>query len=157
MDGWMDGCMDGCMEVVQCPNGYTTYESEKCGRLCVRYESNQCKSWFDARQTCQIEGGDLMAPSECSYPFFREQASLNEGNCSHFWIGGRTETPGSNYVTVKGDVILQDSSFSYWSIGQPDGLGGESCLEMRSYFNNYLMNDYHCQVKQGFICQVFLK
>ncbi|KAL3881943.1 hypothetical protein ACJMK2_028326 [Sinanodonta woodiana] len=141
---------------VQCPNNYTKCESEKCGRFCYRYESNQCKSWFDARQICQNEGGDLMVPSECSYPFFREQASLNEGSCSHFWIGGRTENQGFSYVTVKGDVIPQDSSFSYWSIGQPDG-GGETCLEMRSYFNNYLMNNFHCVYEEGFICQFFLQ
>ncbi|KAL3881942.1 hypothetical protein ACJMK2_028325 [Sinanodonta woodiana] len=146
-----------CMYVFQCPKNYTKCESEKCGRFCYRYESNQCQSWFDARQICQNEGGDLMVPSECSYQFFREKASLNEGSCSQFWIGGRTENQGFSYVTVKGDVIPQDSRFSYWSIGQPDGLGGENCLEMRMNFNNYLMNNYHCEVKEGFICQFFLK
>ncbi|KAK3578351.1 hypothetical protein CHS0354_039060 [Potamilus streckersoni] len=138
---------------ITCPTGYKKYVNDTCGNSCYRYESSQCKSWNDARQTCQKEGGDLMIPTECSYQFFREQAKQNEGTCSQFWIGGYTNTPGKKYVTVKGDPI--PTSFSYWTGSQPDGLGGESCLEMRSYFTNYLMNDYHCRVGEGFICQIF--
>nr|WRO64893.1 C-type lectin [Sinohyriopsis cumingii] len=138
---------------LKCPEGYHMYEKKTYGKFCYRFESNQCKSWSDARQTCQNEGGDLMIPDECTYQFFRDLAKPNEGTCEHFWIGGYTNTPGSSCVTVKGDPIA--STFPFWSGGQPDGFGGESCLEMRSYFINYLMNDYHCHVQQGFICQIF--
>ncbi|KAL3836321.1 hypothetical protein ACJMK2_021755 [Sinanodonta woodiana] len=146
--------MKECLNCPQlkCPDGYHIYE-KKHEKFCYRFESNQCKSWSDARRTCQSEGGDLMILDECTYQFFRDLAKPNEGTCSHFWIGGYTNTPGSNYVTVKGDPIA--STFPFWTGGQPDGLGGESCLEMRSYFNNYLMNDFHCHVPQGFICQIF--
>ncbi|KAK3578353.1 hypothetical protein CHS0354_039063 [Potamilus streckersoni] len=135
-----------------CPKGYELYSSVQCGKFCYRFESNNCSSWSAARSVCQADGGDLLVPSECYYQYFREKAQQREGTCSHFWIGGYTNTPGSNYVTVKGNPI--PSSFPFWSVGQPDGLGGESCLEMRSYFTNYLMNDYHCDQAQGFICQI---
>ncbi|KAL3836323.1 hypothetical protein ACJMK2_021757 [Sinanodonta woodiana] len=144
-------CMN-CQQLT-CPHGYQAYTNPNTKSFCYRFESNQCKSWSDARQTCQSEGGDLMIPDESTYQTFRNLAKPNEGKCSHFWIGGYSSTPGSNYVTVKGSTIA--SSFPYWSSGQPDGLGGESCLEMRSYFNNYLMNDYICSGAQGFICQMF--
>ncbi|KAK3578354.1 hypothetical protein CHS0354_039065 [Potamilus streckersoni] len=135
-----------------CPKGYERYSSATCGTFCYRFESNNCSSWSAARSVCQAEGGDLLVPSECYYQFFREKAQQHEGTCSHFWIGGNTNTPGSNYVNVKGDPV--PSSFSFWSVGQPDGLLGESCLEMRSYLTNYLMNDYHCDRPEGFVCQI---
>ncbi|KAL3836322.1 hypothetical protein ACJMK2_021756 [Sinanodonta woodiana] len=83
----------------------------------------------------------------------KECMNCPQRTCSHFWIGGYTNTPGSNYVTVKGDPIA--NTFPFWSVGQPDGVRGESCLEMRSYFTNYLMNDHLCYVQEGFICQIF--
>ncbi|KAK3578350.1 hypothetical protein CHS0354_039058 [Potamilus streckersoni] len=147
----MKECLN-CQQL-KCPEGYHMYEKKKNGKFCYRFESNECKSWSDARKTCQYEGGDLMIPDECTYQFFRDLAKPNEGKCEHFWIGGYTNTPGSNCVTVKGKPL--SSTFPFWLGGQPDGLGGESCLEMRSYFNNYLMNDYLCNVPQGFICQIF--
>ncbi|KAL3870892.1 hypothetical protein ACJMK2_038923 [Sinanodonta woodiana] len=77
------------------------------------------------------------------------------GSCSNFWIGGSSTTPGSNYVSVRGDPI--PNNFIFWSPTQPDPAGGtESCLEMRKNFNNYLMNDFVCSVTQGFICQKFV-
>ncbi|KAK3578349.1 hypothetical protein CHS0354_039057 [Potamilus streckersoni] len=147
----MKECMN-CQQLT-CPHGYQSYINPNAKSFCYRFESNQCKSWSDARQTCQNEGGDLMIPDGNTYQAFRNLAKPNEGKCSHFWIGGYSSTPGSNYVTVKGNPIA--SNFPYWSSGQPDGLGGESCLEMRSYFTNYLMNDYICSAAQGFICQIF--
>ncbi|KAK3578348.1 hypothetical protein CHS0354_039056 [Potamilus streckersoni] len=140
-----------CLNCTQlkCPDGYLN--ETKFGPFCYRLESNRCKSWSRARQTCQNEGGDLVIPDVNTYQFFRNLAKNSKGQCQHFWIGGYTSTPGSNYVTVSGVSI--PITFPFWSVGQPDGLGGENCLEMRSYFTNYLMNDYHCNVPHGFICQ----
>ncbi|KAL3846714.1 hypothetical protein ACJMK2_017680 [Sinanodonta woodiana] len=136
-----------------CPSTYYLY-STTCGRFCYRYESSECKSWTSARTTCRAEGGDLLVPSECFYQFFKDHARQNEGSCSNFWIGGSTTTPGSNYTSVRGDLI--SNSVPLWASGQPDAFGGtESCIEMFSSFN-YLMNDAECSNSKGFICQLFV-
>ncbi|KAL3882087.1 hypothetical protein ACJMK2_028459 [Sinanodonta woodiana] len=120
--------------------------------FCYRTESRVCKTWTEARDTCQSEGGDLMNPDEDTFQFFIDKAELqNYGQCGSFWVGGYSNKTELNFVSVRGNSIPM--SFRYWFYGQPD-LSNENCLELQQSYGYYL-NNYVCDKQDGFICQIY--
>ncbi|XP_063608909.1 macrophage mannose receptor 1-like [Penaeus indicus] len=123
-----------------CPPPFT-----KIGDECF-YLSDVKKNWNDARRQCQGMGGDLAVPSDVpaldAFVFGKVEGP-------GVWIGGTDQYNEGVWNYINGDPIKAQD----WSKSQPDNLGGEDCLEIRSYFDPPV-NDYICSVEQHFVCEI---
>ncbi|KAL3871494.1 hypothetical protein ACJMK2_039488 [Sinanodonta woodiana] len=131
-------------------NAKSNLYSTECGQFCYRFENELCRSWDDSRKDCLEEGGDLLEPSLCTYPFFHRIVKNGAGSCRNVWIGGFRTLPRPEYMTVRGTPIPDD--FQYWSFSNPSRTRNQACLQM-TFMRGYLMNDIDCPRLGGYICQ----
>ncbi|KAL3871493.1 hypothetical protein ACJMK2_039487 [Sinanodonta woodiana] len=137
----------------ECSSEYTLY-STKCGEFCYRFDNKNCISWTAARTTCQGEGGELLEPDVCTYPFFHGLVRENRGTCADTWIGGFRDLPMLNYTTVRGNPL--PDNFQWWGSNQPSKRNTQACVEMTPG-RGFLMNDDECADLNGYICQKYFK
>nr|AWC08727.1 C-type lectin [Sinohyriopsis schlegelii] len=133
--------------ITKCPSGYEYYHPDK---FWYKFHS-ECKSWSDARQVCQDEGGDLISLTEKNFDFFRLVSRSRAGECINVWVGTRDISSEGQWYWVNGERV----SSSLWQPGQPDNTNNnEHCGDLRKQFQ-YRLNDYVCSIKQHFLCQFF--
>ena len=77
-----------------------------------------------------------------------ESHSSNQNDVS-YWLGGNDIETEGVFKWVKSDHPM---TYTDWSPGQPDGLEGEDCMEMRGAFQ-YHWNDLPCNIPHHFICE----
>ncbi|KAL3879768.1 hypothetical protein ACJMK2_032054 [Sinanodonta woodiana] len=130
----------------RCPNGYEYYEQDK---FWYKFH-NDCKSWSEAREACQKEGGDLISLNENNFEFFRHFAQSNAGDCYHVWVGTADISAQGQWYWLNGERV----SSILWQPGQPDNTNNnEYCGDLRYHFQ-YRLNDHVCSYKAHFICQI---
>ncbi|XP_031150885.1 galactose-specific lectin nattectin-like isoform X2 [Sander lucioperca] len=125
-----------------CPPGWTQF-----GSRCFSFNI-QGKSWIDAENFCNSDGGNLASVhSEEEHVFLRTFINQVTGANQTSWIGG--------FDSVKEGVWMwsDGSTFDYksWAWGQPDNKGGdENCLQMNYKGMNW--NDGRCDKMSPFLC-----
>ncbi|KAL5010854.1 hypothetical protein ScPMuIL_013159 [Solemya velum] len=110
------------------------------------YSSDDQLSWYDARDFCLSNGGDL-----ASFHTLEESgfiiSQISRYSRTHFWIG-LNELEQTGYSWSDGTVV----NMIHWSINEPnDGYGAQRCVNMYQY--NGFWNDDNCAEKFGYICK----
>ncbi|KAI5104059.1 macrophage mannose receptor 1 precursor [Silurus meridionalis] len=103
-------------------------------------------TWYQARQSCQQQGGDLMSFTEA-----HEQALISgliQGNGPALWTGLNSLDTSSGWHWVNGKPLR----YLNWLSGQPSTLLGHSCGAINQESDSKWSTDV-CSVKHGYICQ----
>ena len=123
-----------------CPVGWDLFDER-----CYLWVTNQTKSWSDAENFCQNEGGHLVSVT-------------NEGVNDYMLIrvGQRQVWIGANDQRQEGTWEWTDSStfkFTDWAPGQPGKERSENCAEFYNT-NEYQRgwNDLDCEASLNFVC-----
>ncbi len=128
-----------------CRAGYEYYREDK---FCYKFHS-ECKSWSEARQICQQEGGDLISLKESNFNFFKDVARSKAGTCNHVWVGTTDISSEGKWNWLNGVNI----SSIFWQPQQPDNWDNkEHCGDLKS--SEYLLNDENCNLTLHFLCQI---
>jgi len=103
-------------------------------------------NWHDAREKCQLHGGDLASvTSNEEEEKVKELISYFASNV-YFWIG-------LNDVEEEGKYVWSDGSdyiYNNWKKGDPNNFHNEDCIFLEPLMKWY---DYGCQNKEYFICK----
>ncbi|XP_041458722.1 macrophage mannose receptor 1-like isoform X2 [Lytechinus variegatus] len=128
----------------RCGNGW---DYDETSQNCYLFKYSEYKSWLDAREYCQTQGGDLASitsPAEQSYIngrlFFTTENDM--------WIGGTDFTKEGGWEWTDG------SGFGYlnWAPDEPNNVGSsEHCMEIFTKTDTW--NDNQCERQRGFICK----
>ena len=132
------------MCVTSCGQGWAQFQSS-----CYFWATNK-KSWADAEDFCQQEGGHLASiPTEDVNNFVWEEMERQGQN--HFWIGGSDlEEEG---VWNWNDCSLWN--FTFWEAGEPNNNNGEQhCLQhwAHHFYDAHGWDDYECETEKPFVC-----
>ncbi len=131
-----------------CRFGYEYFKQET---FCYRFH-RECKTWSEARQVCQQEGGDLIMLKESNFNFFRDVARSKSNECSHVWVGTTDISSFGQWKWLNGESI----SPSLWATTQPDNQQSkEHCGDLQKFYD-YKLNDEDCSNKMNSICQIVL-
>ncbi|XP_033485867.1 galactose-specific lectin nattectin-like [Epinephelus lanceolatus] len=124
-----------------CPPDWTQF-----GSRCYLF-NYIIKPWIDAEAVCISLGGNLASVhSADENAFLRDYIQRMTGARVHTWIGGFDAVHEGRWQWSDG------SAFDYkrWSIGEPNNLGTEHCIEM-NWGGNY-WNDSRCNYAKHFVC-----
>ncbi|KAL3867977.1 hypothetical protein ACJMK2_040818 [Sinanodonta woodiana] len=132
-----------------CPIGYEYYQPDK---FCYRVHK-VCKSWYDARDVCRQDGGDLISLKSSNFEFFNEVARSSTGFCfnSYVWVGATDIGSAGTWFWLNGEKILS----TFWYPGEPNNpVDNEHC----AFFNYFpsKLDDYLCSTESNFLCQIYL-
>uniref|UniRef100_A0A8B9JHP7 C-type lectin domain-containing protein n=1 Tax=Astyanax mexicanus TaxID=7994 RepID=A0A8B9JHP7_ASTMX len=127
------------------PNPFVCYDA-----LCNRsfcgtrqfHVVNYNKSWTEAQKYCRENFTDL-ATIENQEEMNAVKAAIN-GSSGLFWIGLKIYT---SWIWSDGS----NSSYRNWSIGKPDNLVGDNCVQLLNE-SEYSWNDAGCIWGSPFIC-----
>uniref|UniRef100_A0A3B1JDV5 C-type lectin domain-containing protein n=1 Tax=Astyanax mexicanus TaxID=7994 RepID=A0A3B1JDV5_ASTMX len=103
---------------------------------------NYNKSWTEAQKYCRENFTDL-ATIENQEEMNAVKAAIN-GSSGLFWIGLKIYT---SWIWSDGS----NSSYRNWSIGKPDNLVGDNCVQLLNE-SGYSWNDAGCIWGSPFIC-----
>lgn len=133
----------------KCPSGWYGYSLKS---KCYRFASQNQMTWQDARDFCQIHGGDLLrvdSAAEMNW-IFRQLANMRAHNhipMSHWWVGLNNREYISKWEWADGTPA---GRFIHWAPGEPNNHNGvERCGEI---WGNNTFNDESCSTKYKFIC-----
>ena len=127
--------MDKCVEA--CGEGW-----EENGEHCYLL-STEAKNWTDAEDFCQQAEGHLASIHSNVTNDFVAEGTKRRG-LDRLWLGG-------NDIEEEGTWKWTDCTpweDTFWGGGEPNNLGEEDCLEVRSL----KWNDLKCSGEQGFVC-----
>ena len=116
-----------------CPQGWTWVEAET---KCVKSFSAK-RPWFHASLACQAGGGKLATAKtlQTIQPLI-EAINLLAGETGEFWVGGRKNTDGDDYVWGDGTPVSIDDA---WDDGYPES--GISSSIVNIFVNCNFVND----------------
>eukprot|EP00057_Strongylocentrotus_purpuratus_P027654 XP_011682128.1 PREDICTED: macrophage mannose receptor 1 isoform X1 [Strongylocentrotus purpuratus] len=127
----------------RCGNGW---DYDVTGQNCYLFRYSDYMSWADAREYCQVQGGDLASIAS------KEEQTYMNGRLSSIendmWIGGTDFTNEGGWEWTDG------SGFSYlnWAPNEPNNVGdSEHCMEIFTKTDTW--NDNKCDIERGFICK----
>lgn len=105
------------------------------------------KTWNDARNTCQQEGGDL---AMVIYPSINDKLAEQK---EVLWIGATDAEKENTFVWVNGRPV-NEAFDKLWNEGQPDDadLGGQDCVTI-NWNEQGKWDDSNCEKKNAFACQ----
>ncbi len=130
----------------RCPSGYDYYEPDN---FCYKF-NNACKTWTEARQVCQQEGGDLISLKEGNFNYFRNLVISKAGACNMVWVGTTDAALEGEWNWLNGEKV----SSALWQPGQPDNWASkENCGDLAK-LTDYRMNDEDCSFKAHSLCQI---
>ncbi|PWA16297.1 hypothetical protein CCH79_00004519 [Gambusia affinis] len=114
--------------------------------VCYYFSSDNAglKSWQEAREFCQIHGGDL--------PVIDTKDKENPSETINgFWFGLRQLTEEDSWHWLDGTFLVE----GYWKVGQPDDYHtNEDCAAVYPNENFFrAWNDLPCGSRQNWICE----
>ncbi|XP_043999241.1 CD209 antigen-like protein E isoform X2 [Gambusia affinis] len=114
--------------------------------VCYYFSSDNAglKSWQEAREFCQIHGGDL--------PVIDTKDKENPSETINgFWFGLRQLTEEDSWHWLDGTFLVE----GYWKVGQPDDYHtNEDCAAVYPNENFFrAWNDLTCGSRQNWICE----
>ncbi|KAK3611169.1 hypothetical protein CHS0354_026577 [Potamilus streckersoni] len=128
----------------RCPSGYDYIDNS-----CYKFH-NECKTWFEARQICQNESGDLIKLKAKHLDFFRNLLRSKRGACSMVWVGATKAGVDGNWRwLIGGEVVVS----GIWYQGNPKTSGNENCGSLAN-ITDYKMSNKDCTLEGNFICQI---
>ncbi|XP_022295727.1 perlucin-like [Crassostrea virginica] len=135
-----------------CRDGWIKFQGS-----CYLFASDRA-SWPEAESFCWSMNSHLVeietmventfVEGELRTIHAHESHSSNQNDVS-YWLGGNDIETEGVFKWVKSDHTM---TYTDWSPGQPDGLEGEDCMEMRGAFQ-YHWNDLPCNIPHHFICE----
>ncbi|XP_021354593.1 macrophage mannose receptor 1-like isoform X2 [Mizuhopecten yessoensis] len=131
----------------RCPVYWASY-----GQSCYRYMYQDAKSWYEARNWCRLQGGDLVkieTTQERTW-ILRQLGNLQSHQHAHplWWIGLNDLDAASTWQWSDHSVI--DQRVFLWMPGNPNNQGArEHCVR----FDNLKMNDRPCNERINYICE----
>ncbi|XP_069120617.1 macrophage mannose receptor 1-like isoform X2 [Argopecten irradians] len=131
----------------RCPVYWVRY-----GSSCYRYQYKDAKSWYEAKNWCKLQGGDLVkieTTAERTW-ILRQLGNLQSHQHAHpqWWTGmndldATSAWQWSDRSTVDPRVFL-------WLPGNPNNQGNrEHCVR----FENLKMNDRPCGERINYVCE----
>lgn len=141
--------VDGCK---YCPAGWILMNS-----VCYYFpfsDSFGLKSWKQARQFCQMGGGDLAIidskdKQNTTVNFLMNHHDFSKYNVG-YWIGLSDSHEEGTWKWVDGTVLVE----GYWNDGEPNNEGNEDCAKVRVVENFFkAWNDLTCRTPQRWICE----
>uniref|UniRef100_F6TDB0 C-type lectin domain-containing protein n=1 Tax=Ciona intestinalis TaxID=7719 RepID=F6TDB0_CIOIN len=114
---------------------------------------NQRLTWYDARDYCRAQGGDLVSvhSSEERDSIINFVTNGAVGSYTYFWMGLNNLGLNTGYQWTDGSAV----SFTDWSVGEPNNVNGEeNCVECQFYTDSYTWNDLSCDTSRNFICKI---
>ncbi|KAL3892067.1 hypothetical protein ACJMK2_004307 [Sinanodonta woodiana] len=130
----------------KCPTGYDYYEQDN---FCYKFNS-ECKTWSEAQQVCQQEGGDLISLKDGNFNFFRNLVISIDGVCSSVWVGSTDIAVEGQWKWLNGENVTS----SMWQPGQPDNWDNKEHCGDLAKLADYRLNDEDCSKKVHFLCQI---
>ncbi|XP_053409086.1 macrophage mannose receptor 1-like [Mercenaria mercenaria] len=133
----------------KCPAGWYGYSLKS---KCYRFVSKNSMTWQDARDFCQIHGGDLLridSNAEQNWIFQQLKNMRNHSHIplSHWWVGMNNREFLSKWEWADGAPV---GSFIHWAPHEPNNHNGvERCGEI---WGVNTFNDESCSTKYKFIC-----
>ena len=115
------------------------------------------KTYCDARQTCDADGGLLAMPKDsATNTFIHELGKANDKR----WIGKDKRWIGLTHAKTERQWVFADgqklasSAYINWSPGKPGKVheDGEDCAEVGTAM--HVWNDEPCSRTKGFVCQL---
>ena len=108
------------------------------------------KTWTDAEEFCQQEGGNLVSvTSEAINEHIYKEKKRRD--LSWLWLGGSDQEK-------EGVWKWSDESpweFKNWNHGEPSNQTGQDCLAQTGYSKKW--NDYNCKAQTNFVCSQTLQ
>ncbi len=128
-----------------CRTGYDYYQQDQ---FCFKFYSD-CKTWSEARQVCQQDGGELISLNDRNLEFFRNLARTKAGSCNNVWVGTTDASSEGQWNWQNGEKV----SSAFWASGQPDNWASkENCGDLNKIFD-YKLNDEDCSNKLHYLCR----
>ncbi|XP_072544234.1 macrophage mannose receptor 1-like [Salminus brasiliensis] len=114
----------------------------------VYYQVNEGTplTWYQARKSCQQQGGDLLSITEPHEQTFISGLTDNTGPV--LWTGLNSLDASSGWRWVNGQPLR----YLKWLSGQPSGLPGYSCGVL-SQLHDSEWSTAVCSERHGYICQ----
>ncbi len=141
-----------------CPKNYIRYVGNDERPFCYRYEAkrNHCLNYTDAREACQLEGGDLIQFSEENFNFFITygRALLDDACSQNFWIGAKRGEPGTNEFYYVGGGFLNGSDTRYWNSSPQVNV---DCVAQTNSSAANKLDAKACSLMGGYACQIYLR
>lgn len=137
---------DGCK---YCPTGWILMNS-----VCYYFpfsDSFGLKTWQQARQFCQLYGGDLLVIDSTDKQNTTVNFLMNhQSEPSRYWIGLSDLHEEGTWKWVDGTELVE----GYWRDGEPNDVGNEDCAEVIAAENFFkAWNDLPCKTPQRWICE----
>ncbi|KAL3848610.1 hypothetical protein ACJMK2_019459 [Sinanodonta woodiana] len=146
--------MNEITDISPCPDAYSLFRGPD-GPFCYKFDYT-CANWTEARETCQVEGGDLLNPREDTISFFASFIPRTLGNnaCTNtFWIGLSDKDIEGDWRTVRGIVFSSQST--RWSMYHPKGISDYDCA-LIDVIGNSPIKSASCSNIGHPLCQIFL-
>ncbi|MCI4377658.1 hypothetical protein PGIGA_G00205990 [Pangasianodon gigas] len=117
----------------------------------IYYQINKdsALTWYQARKSCQQQGGDLLSITEAHEQAFI--SGLTQGNGPVLWTGLNSLDASSGWHWINGQPLR----YLNWLSGQPSSQPGHSCGAINQQYDSKWSTDV-CSVRHGYICQKVL-
>ena len=119
---------------------------EKHGDRCYLWsDKDMKKTWTDAEEFCQQEGGNLVSvTSEAINEHIYKEKKRRD--LSWLWLGGSDQDKEGVWKWSDGSLW----EINNWNLGEPSNQTGQHCLSQAFYSLKW--NDYNCNAKLNVIC-----
>ncbi|CAC5365558.1 unnamed protein product [Mytilus coruscus] len=124
------------------------YDYDVSSRTCLKFISIQL-NWYDARQQCIGDGGDLITVETVEKLYFHKTSLNNCSTSQFYWIGlsNGTWTSGESFQDIYG---LEPTDIRIAAL-----FPGRSCGRLRfSPGTANLMYDTNCYFLKEFVCEL---
>ncbi|XP_036377634.1 macrophage mannose receptor 1-like [Megalops cyprinoides] len=131
---------------LSCPTDWRPLGDRNMCYKIYKKNSNNKKTWFEARDFCRAIGGDLAS--------IHSDSDLGGGfmmsSVDNAWIGLNALDPNAGFVWTDGS----STSYENWGYGEPNNYNDvELCAEVSFYYGRP-WNDRHCEFYNNWICQI---
>ncbi|KAL3988682.1 somatostatin receptor 2 [Sarotherodon galilaeus] len=135
-----------------CTDGWIKMPSRHVCYKIFPEDSEERKTWYEARDYCRAIGGDLVS-IHSSADLLHTQSYTYYHWINQYWIGLSAPDPDTGYVWSDGSPV----NFQKWKDGEPNNKNdAEFCVEMghEHWGGTFFWSDVHCEKYNGWICQI---
>uniref|UniRef100_A0A1A7WPF2 C-type lectin domain-containing protein n=2 Tax=Iconisemion striatum TaxID=60296 RepID=A0A1A7WPF2_9TELE len=136
----------------RCPSGWILMNSA-CYYFSIS-EAEGIKTWNQAREFCQIYGGDLLVIDSKDKQKAVVAHLVRNGKPTEvftgFWFGLRDSHVEGKWKWLDGTDLVE----GFWNDGEPNDINNEDCgavYDRKNFFKAW--NDVRCEVKLKWICE----